>query len=41
MVNLAVASGYGKPFKEVSSDQFEDVMKVGRSSWSISLAKAD
>ena len=33
MVNLAVGSGYGKPFKDVSSDQFEDVMKVGRSSW--------
>ncbi|KAJ6066401.1 hypothetical protein N7444_000154 [Penicillium canescens] len=27
MVNLAVGSGYGKPFKDVSNDQFEDVMK--------------
>ncbi|KAJ6060989.1 hypothetical protein N7444_001685 [Penicillium canescens] len=27
MVNLAVGSGYGKPFKEVSNNQFEDVMK--------------
>jgi hypothetical protein len=31
MVNLAVGSGYGKPFNEVSGDQFDNVMKVGRS----------
>ncbi|KAJ6087083.1 hypothetical protein N7467_005997 [Penicillium canescens] len=27
VINVAVGSGYGKPFKEVSGDQFDDVMK--------------
>jgi hypothetical protein len=31
MINVAVGSGYGNPFNEVSGDQFDDVMKVGRS----------